>query len=78
MSNHEFLSNRLRQMQQDINIRLDNLIKIKYYESSPTFDDLEQRITDCITAIDRLEASIKFLTKRPPAKAGGFAPGAED
>ncbi len=64
MSNTEWLAIKLRQMQQDINKRLEDLITVKYIASDLSFD-IEQRIEDCIKAIDNLEGSINRLQRGP-------------
>ena len=58
MNNAEEFIKRLEQLKHEVNQRLDGLIMCKYGDVKLSFDDIDQKIADCIDALDRLQASI--------------------
>jgi hypothetical protein len=58
MSNVDGLIGKLEKLRDDVNSRLDGLVKCKYGNTKLVFDDIDQRINDCIDAVDRLQVSI--------------------
>lgn len=58
MSNVNGLIGKLEKLRDDVNSRLDGLVNCKYGNTKLVFDDIDQRIDDCINAVDRLQASI--------------------
>lgn len=60
MSTQDFI-NRLIKIRDDLNDRLNSLIKFKFVDSSIKFEDIDERINDCVKAIDNLDRSINRM-----------------
>lgn len=54
---------RIREIQADVNNRLDGLIKLKFADGI-IIEDIDERINDCVHAIDRLENSINAVLQQ--------------
>lgn len=59
--NNDPLIDRLQIMKKEINQRLDGLLLSKYGSINVDFEDIDERISDCINAIDNLEKSINHI-----------------
>lgn len=60
MSTQDFI-NRLIKIRDDLNDRLNSLIKFKFLDSPIKFEDIDERIDDCVKAIDNLDRSINRM-----------------
>lgn len=58
-----FFVERIRKIQADVNNRLDGLIKIKFADGI-ILKDIDERINDCIHAIDRLQKCIDMTLQQ--------------
>ena len=54
-----YIGNRLRSIKADINSRLEGLMKVKISQSRLSFEDIDERIEECLRAIAGLEDTIR-------------------
>ena len=54
-----YFTNRLQRIKSDIDSRLESLIKLETSHSRLSFEDIDERIDDCLKAIERLEDTIR-------------------
>ena len=54
-----YIVNRLLAIKADINSRLEGLMKVKISQSRLSFEDIDERIEECLRAIAGLEDSIR-------------------
>lgn len=60
MNNHEFIDVLEKIKLEPVN-RLDNLLKCKNGNASIQYDDIDERISECIVAIDGIDKAIAWL-----------------
>lgn len=54
-----YIVNRLLAIKADINSRLEGLMKVKISQSRLSFEDIDERIEECLRAIAGLEDTIR-------------------
>lgn len=57
MENDEFIK-LIENLRDDVNTRLEGLIKIKFGYGPVTFDDIDERIAEFVQALDNLSQTI--------------------